>query len=247
MKTYLFIFNALFLLFVSCAERSDIELSLQLSGENLHELEQVLTHYQQEGDREKLAAARFLIGNMQDKKAVINRSNTPFLKILDRIDSLWEHGNAAMMDNAASLKASWDSLTVRYGTPRVREIDIDTDLEHIPSEYLIDHIDQVFKVWRGSPWKASVDFNDFCEYILPYRIGTESLEPWAERLYAEWLPKIKEEGLDSIYTIARYINDFNSYQTSHMRMLWSYPYDFNSSEFELIRTGSCKHGVYYTA
>src|SRR5690606_31134753 len=109
------------------------------------------------------------------------------------------------------------------------------------------HIDQVFKVWRGSPWKASVDFNDFCEYILPYRIGTESLEPWAERLYAEWLPKIKEEGLDSIYTIARYINDFNSYQTSHMRMLWSYPYDFNSSEFELIRTGSCKHGVYYTA
>ncbi|MBD1432868.1 transglutaminase domain-containing protein [Sphingobacterium sp. DN00404] len=209
-------------------------------------MERVLKHYQQEGDREKLDAARFLIGNMQDKKAVINRSNTSFLEILDRIDSLWGHGNAAMIEHAALLKASWDSLTVRYGAPRVRETDIDTDLEHIQSEYLIHHIDQVFKVWRESPWKANVDFSDFCEYILPYRVGTESLEPWAERLYAEWLPKIKEEGLDSIYTIARHINDFNSYRTSHMRMFWSYPYDFNSSEFERIRTGSCKHGVYYT-
>src|SRR5690606_3734091 len=108
MKTYLFIFNALFLLFVSCAERSDIELSLQLSGENLHELEQVLTHYQQEGDREKLAAARFLIGNMQDKKAVINRSNTSFLKILDRIDSMREHGNAELMEEASALLARFE-------------------------------------------------------------------------------------------------------------------------------------------
>ena len=247
MKTYLFIFSILFFLFVACAERSDIELSLQLSGENRHELEKVLTHYQRIGDHEKLDAARFLIANMQTKTAVINRSNTPFLKILDRIDSLWEHGNRAMMDNNTSLKASWDSLTVRYGSPRVREIDVDMDLEHMQSEYLINHIDQVFKVWRASPWKESVDFSDFCEYLLPYRIGNEALEPWAVRLYAEWLPKIKEEGLDSIYTIARYINDFNSYRTSHMRILWSYPYDFSSSEFERIRTGSCKHGVYYTA
>lgn len=247
MKRYPLIINILFLFLISCAEQSDTEVSFQLSGENRHELEKVLTHYQRIGDHEKLDAARFLIANMQTKTAVINRSNTPFLKILDRIDSLWEHGNRAMMDNNTSLKASWDSLTVRYGSPHVREIDVDMDLEHMQSEYLINHIDQVFKVWRASPWKASVDFNDFCEYILPYRIGTESLEPWAERLYVEWLPKIKEEGLDSIYTIARYINDFNSYRTSHMRILWSYPYDFSSSEFERIRTGSCKHGVYYTA
>lgn len=247
MKLYRWSFCILFF-FISCNRHtSEVETSLQLSRENREELEKVLIHYQQEGDHEKLNAARFLIGNMQDKKAVINRSNTPFLKILDRIGSLWEHGNAAMMDNAASLKISWDSLTVRYGTPRVREIDVDTDLEHIQSEYLINHIDQVFKVWRESPWKASVDFSDFCEYILPYRIGDEPLEPWAERLYAEWFPKIEAEGLDSIYTIARYINDFNSYRTSHMRILWSYPYDFSSSEFERIRTGSCKHSVYYTA
>lgn len=247
MKRYPLIINILFLFLISCAEQSDTEVSLQLSGENRHELEKVLTHYQLIGDHEKLDAARFLIANMQTKTAVINRSNTPFREVLDRIDSLWTHGNRAMMDNNMSLKASWDSLTARYGSPRVRETDVDTDLEHMQSEYLINHIDQVFKVWRASPWKESVDFSDFCEYLLPYRIGNEALEPWAVRLYAEWLPKIKEEGLDSIYTIARYINDFNSYRTSHMRILWSYPYDFSSSEFERIRTGSCKHGVYYTA
>ena len=242
------IFFALTLLLIGCdRQSSDIEASLRLAGENRTELETVLTHYKQEGDQEKIAAAEFLIAQMKSKQTIENRSNTPFLAILDRIDSLRQEGNGAVMDNTAALKVSFDSLTRLYGAPRIREEDVDLDLTTIKSAYLIHHIDQMFGVWRERPWYHSIDFEDFCAYLLPYRIGNEPLEPWAKRLSAEWLPKIKEEGLDSIENIARYINDYYSYRTSHMRIFWSYPYDFSSSEFERIGTGSCKHGVYFIA
>lgn len=32
------------------------------------------------------------------------------------------------------------------------------------------------------PWAKDLSFEEFCEYLLPYRIGTEVLEDWQEDL-----------------------------------------------------------------
>ena len=48
----------------------------------------------------------------------------------------------------------------------------------VDSAFLVNHIEWAFKVWREQPWGKHVDFDTFCEYILPYRIGDEPLSLW---------------------------------------------------------------------
>ena len=49
------------------------------------------------------------------------------------------------------------------------------DIEVVDSAFLVEHIEWAFKVWKEQPWGGNVTFDDFCEYILPYRIGDEPL------------------------------------------------------------------------
>lgn len=237
------------LTFFSCESNLDrkIDISLNSSGQNRGELENVIKHYNKEGDKEKVQAAIFLISNMANKLSITNRSNQPYLEVFDFIDSLWKGGNAQIMDNKHNVQAKWDSLIYIYGMPKIQKIDNQYDINIIKSEYLISHIDHAFRMWRGNKWSKKIDFDGFCEYILPYKVGSESNELWSIKLYNKWIKDIKQKNLDSIFNIAKYVNDQNSFKMSHSGIFWSYPYDFNSSEFERIRLGSCKNGVHYTA
>ena len=49
------------------------------------------------------------------------------------------------------------------------------DAKVIKAEFLIHHIDQAFEVFEKRSWNKYLPFDDFCELILPYRIGDE---PW---------------------------------------------------------------------
>ena len=51
------------------------------------------------------------------------------------------------------------------------------DLKYIDSHYLIDRIDEAFTV-RNPKWYDDMPFSEFCDYLLPYRVGTEELEDW---------------------------------------------------------------------
>ncbi len=37
---------------------------------------------------------------------------------------------------------------------------------------------QGFSGYRQSPWAKALSLDEFCEYILPHRLGNEPLEPW---------------------------------------------------------------------
>ncbi|MGV8139572.1 MAG: hypothetical protein AB2L20_30705 [Mangrovibacterium sp.] len=54
------------------------------------------------------------------------------------------------------------------------------------SEYLIRNIDLAFKVWQERPWGRHISFDAFCEEILPYRVRTEPLENWREKVLASF-------------------------------------------------------------
>ena len=75
-----------------------------------------------------------------------------------------------------------------YSLPKVY------DAQVITSNYLIENIDLAFKVWKKYPWNRSLDFDDFCEFILPYRIDNEPLSSWRKLYYEHYTPI-----LDSLY------------------------------------------------
>lgn len=43
------------------------------------------------------------------------------------------------------------------------------DIETITPGYLINQIELAFTAWKSNPYHKSVSFEDFCEYILPYK------------------------------------------------------------------------------
>ncbi len=53
------------------------------------------------------------------------------------------------------------------------------DTDAISLELLIEHIRNRVECYRRAPWLKSLSFEDFCEYILPYRADREPLE-WPE-------------------------------------------------------------------
>lgn len=50
----------------------------------------------------------------------------------------------------------------------------------ITADYLIDNIDKAFDAYDSRPWNRYVSFEEFCETILPYRVGQDPLESWRD-------------------------------------------------------------------
>lgn len=74
-----------------------------------------------------------------------------------------------------------------------------SDLDSISSMDLMNNINLAYNAFTKYTWSNNFDFELFCEYILPYKIGNEPLENWRE--------KVQELNYDSIF-------HFNSIQTS---------------------------------
>mgnify|MGYP001522998676 FL=1 len=85
-------------------------------------------------------------------------------------------------------QAMVDSIRRMYGPFSLDSLQYCKDVLIVDSAYLCNNIDWAFKVWQEQPWGKSVSFADFCEYILPYRIGDETLSYWREDIYRKYNP-----------------------------------------------------------
>ena len=170
MKPFLYLPLSLLLNF--CTYRSHLDDVLNLSGPNRPELERVLTHYQDSGL--KLNAACFLIENMPRKYGVVAEDDNDvykcFLKNIPTEDSV------SWRTDSSVVSLMLDSLSRRVMPQKRKEYDIDV----ISADFLIRHIDMAFKVWQSSKFCGHYSFEDFCHYILPYRMGNEPLSNWME-------------------------------------------------------------------
>lgn len=154
---------------------NSLEVALELAGENRNELEEVIDHYKSiDKDKEKLEAARFLISN-----SIIHASQKTELKDLQGNPILF---NPLDYSDFAATKEAKDSI-FRVSSVNNR---VDFDILKLESDFLIKHIDFCVEVWRESPWKDMVDFNQFCSYILPYRGTSESISYWVEALHEKY-------------------------------------------------------------
>ncbi len=61
----------------------------------------------------------------------------------------------------------------------------------VDSGFLKENIDMAFEAWKAAPWSAEVDFRQFCNFILPYRVKDEHLcRGWRKALRERYLPVI---------------------------------------------------------
>ena len=162
------LFFFIVLIFSSCVSDNTVdqqtESSLQFAGNNRTELEKVLKYYK--NDPQKLEAAKFLIRNMPHwysyegsqldsiQTVLAYIANTPKLYAMTEIQ-----------------KRRWQGFPF-YSLPKIYDSHI------ITAEFLINNIEESFKAWTSRPWNKYLNFEDFCELILPYRVGDERLTNW---------------------------------------------------------------------
>lgn len=209
MNKHLFVLALAYSLFVcSCLSPSDkqLEQALDFAGDNRAELEKVLEHYANE--TEKREAARFLIRNMPRWYGYTGAEWDSIKPILVNIIE-----GKTVADNILN---KWESTSL-YNLPKIYDAHV------ITSDYLIENIDLAFEVWKKYPWNRSLGFDDFCELILPYRIGDEPLSSW-RKLYHDHYTAL----LDSAYRgsdvteacniICKDLNRVNHYWNTNIKM-----------------------------
>lgn len=157
----------------------NVKLILNSSGANRSELERVIMHYDSLGDTQKLKAAYFLIANIRGKRSEYYSYNELAYNIFNNEKEAYKDKRTQyrniMQDKIDSLK------TISPNNPLVAY-----DIDVITAEYLIKNIDLAFKVWK-EPWAEKYNFDEFCQYILPYRESTEPLSNWREIFYSKYI------------------------------------------------------------
>jgi len=211
---------------ISCQEKSferivkpSLEESLKLAKGNKKELEKVLKHYESLGDSLKLEAAKFLIINMPGNYTL----DTTHLKSVRPIYKAFSH--LSELDNQElNKRISNEWVVARRGLSKGNEI-AKQDVEVIDSKYLINNIDLAFKSWQNNPLtKKATSFEDFCEYILPYRQKQGvCIEDWRSFFYKKHHSFFKKPH-ENIFT------SIDSLSSEYKDMKWTQKY-FNGLPF----------------
>lgn len=147
---------------------ASVEMNLKKAGSNRPELEKALQYADKTGDDQKIKAMQFLIANMD-----IHFSS----------DYYWEDakGNKISyneLNYPDFLQAQTAFAAIKEKNPDIKPKPVVyKDIENIKSEFLIENLENAFKAWRSSAVKTT-SFEDFCEYILPYRVSVEPVQDW---------------------------------------------------------------------
>lgn len=163
--------------FASChrPERDiKLEKALVLAGDNREELEKVLDHYAD--DSMKLEAAKFLIRNMPGHYSYVDTATVNRYALV--VDSIIE--SMAEEKKHDIVRDSINQAAQRMGIDTLRKVQ---DCQIVDAGFLIQDIDAAFCDWQQGAWAKHVSFEDFCEWILPYKV--EELQPldnWRTRL-----------------------------------------------------------------
>lgn len=163
----------------SCEETASLEFALRQAGSNRTELEKVLGRYSAEpGDSLKYQAAVFLIENMPGHSYYAGRQLDHYMEYYTLLRETMQAG----LEPSAAV----DSIFQKYGALDYSALSHLEDIQTVDSAYLCDNIELSFKVLEEQPWGKNVAFEDFCEYILPYRVGNETLADWRQSYYDDF-------------------------------------------------------------
>lgn len=246
MKHYIHILLTFNLLFVSCANDSDKKLKQVFinAGSNKSELKAVLEHYKDSSL--KYEAAKFLLENMPGHYAIDS----------NLINNLWPY---YLKHRTISEKYHWDvhndqwiyaidSLRDNYLSDFFFESQqtIKADIENIKASWLVEQIDLAFEAWQATPYTQNITFEEFCEYILPYRVQDGLVLDNSRKMFfnrhCNYFSNSSipfQEAIDSLLSIYQTINHSNFAAIN--TPIYSVP------TLELIRRGLCGHKCWFNA
>ncbi len=212
---------------------SNVSQALEKADYNRPELEKVLSHYKSPADSLKLRAAYYLIGNMDGHSYML----------FGLYDSTKTEVAFNVLDypNYDSLLAAWPKIEAAHPGLDFDKKENTEDLKAIKSDFLIKQIDLAFQAWQEKPWASTLTFDQFCEYVLPYRGSNEPLEDWRTTFYDKYkgLESKMANPVDPVEAARLINNDVKTYFTFDPRFYY-HPTDEGLTEMLFLHLGRCE-------
>lgn len=187
-------------LLISCQMQTvlpGMEETLSKAGNNRKELFLVLRHYESQDDSLRLRAAQFLLENMADKGYLTGRSIEEYYNFIDSVYQIKQE----------EYDIPYIYATFRQQAKYLKENPVlNWDVQTLSADYLIQNIDEAFAVWNR-PWNRHLTFEEFCEWILPYRVGTEIPEVWRALYRERFEPLLMNDSIRTAQQACKVIND----------------------------------------
>lgn len=196
-------------------------------------------------DVEKKAAYKFLKENMQWNNTWAGDTIDKFETIFEYIDSLNHHPDATT-NYYGSIKSYYDSICNMYGAPNISNVRVLPDSKYMNDTVILENINWAFKMRDSTSWGRSISFDDFCNYVLPYRVSHEKYEPWRSHFYEMMQPVRDTTIAQNYWEYARTLSSLVGYHVKPNHLFWAYPFDISLSLIEKARLGACIHQVQYT-
>ncbi len=140
---------------------------IELAPQNSEEILKILKHYSSEEDSLKLKAAIFLIKNS------IYHSGS-FIEYPTFIDKHYLKEDSVINQKSHYDRIKKEAYFQKYKNATLIKLNSKSDINDITSKLIINRIDYAFQVWDHSEFN-STSFQNFCEYILPYRVLNEPI------------------------------------------------------------------------
>jgi len=213
----------------------DVEEALQIAGVNRAELEKAIEYYRTQGDKQKVNALYYLIKHLPEQYHYTGELVVVFDSAFNKMNSIISTGKPV------DYTTTWDSLQPgqKYKIKMIRDIQV------ITAEYLIENVERSFQAWHY-PWARDLSFEDFCKYILPYKLKNEKPENWKayfQKKYS-WV-------IDSLKSGASYFDACVLINKEMAR--WFYitklncRFDLSFSQINKIKSGRCAESTQMAA
>jgi hypothetical protein len=234
MKKFLLFFSLLTFI-ASCkgpAPSQKIQNMLDSAGTNRTELSKVISYYSKDSDSLKLQAAIYLATNMIGKFYYQGEQLTNYMQYAPLVTKDQHHGQYILK-----------SLNILYGNYDPELLTKTYDLKTITSAQMISHIDGAFVTWYKQPWSKKYTFEQFCEYVLPFRVEDEIPSFNRLQIYNRYAHLLKMHPQATAEDACRIIND----QLKKEGWILSNRVEFlphsNASQIMEQRVGSCREMV----
>ncbi len=130
------------------------------------EMDKVLRHYESDADSLKYRAAVFLISNMPGHRSYAGPMVEEYHRQLDSVI------------NSIPIEYVFrDTRILLEAVKRLNDLfprssfEIRKDYEILTADFIIRNIDEAFDLWENGSWARHLEFDDFCEFLLPYRLS----------------------------------------------------------------------------
>lgn len=203
-----------------------ISQSLDSASANRDEIQKALDYFPDGSDECK--AMRWLIEGMRGRCSYSDSLNAAFRRL-------------CATDTTNNMKELWLAFnSTNHGEPLLQ-----SDLKMLSADYLISNVTDAIGVWKRTPWKDKISFENFCKNILPYNIYNEPAVSW--RKYFRDKYSFLIEGITNEEEAFRSVFE---YEKNHftVKSTVMYAYEQDPLLLDIMQNGDCRqravHMVY---